>query len=127
MNCTKVRAARAARLFSSFNQSDHCFLALSLALQSSLLKLPNNWKLASNLVPVFSVSSIGQSTLLYFYLVYFSRDIFQTNQRYEADEMKRAQDASKDARFSAILAIIFGCSIVFFCIFIFTIVPVLGD
>ncbi|KAK2572639.1 hypothetical protein P5673_001612 [Acropora cervicornis] len=50
-----------------------------------------------------------------------------TNQRYEADEMKRAQDASKDARFSAILAIIFGCSIVFFCIFIFTIVPVLGD
>lgn len=51
----------------------------------------------------------------------------RTNQRYEADEMKRAQDASKDARFSAILAIIFGCSIVFFCIFIFTIVPVLGD
>ena len=26
--------------FSSFNQSDHCFLALSLLVQSSLLKLP---------------------------------------------------------------------------------------
>ena len=40
-NCTKVRAARAARLFSSFIQSDHCFLALLLPLLSSLLKLPN--------------------------------------------------------------------------------------
>ena len=27
--------------FSSFNQSDHCFAALSLPLLSSLLKLPN--------------------------------------------------------------------------------------
>ena len=43
-NCTKVRAARAARMNNhsfSFNQSDHCFLAssLPLPLPSSLLKL----------------------------------------------------------------------------------------
>ena len=37
-NCTKKRAARAARFFSSFNQSNHSFVALSLLL--SLLKLP---------------------------------------------------------------------------------------
>ena len=37
-NSTKVRAARAARLFYLIYQSDHCFLALSLP--SSLLKLP---------------------------------------------------------------------------------------
>ena len=38
-----MRAARAARLFSLFNQSDHCFLVLSLPLPSSLLKLPNDY------------------------------------------------------------------------------------
>ena len=40
-NCTKVRAARAARLFFRISQSDHCFLALSLPLPSSVLKFPN--------------------------------------------------------------------------------------
>ena len=53
--------------------------------------------------------------------------LFQTNTRYEEDDLKRAQDASKNARFSAILAVVFGCAIVIFCIFIFAIVPVLGD
>ena len=33
----EVRAARVAGLFSSFNQRDHCFLALSLPLLLSLL------------------------------------------------------------------------------------------
>ena len=33
--CTKVRAARAVRLFSSFNQSDHCVLTFSLPSLSS--------------------------------------------------------------------------------------------
>ena len=46
-NCIKKRAARAARLFSSFNQSNHWFmaplpLALPLPLPSSFLKRPNN-------------------------------------------------------------------------------------
>ena len=40
-NCNKKRAARAAQLFfSSFNQSNHWFVALSLPLPSSFLKLP---------------------------------------------------------------------------------------
>ena len=34
--CTKMRAARAVRLFSSFNQSDHCVLTCSLSSLSSL-------------------------------------------------------------------------------------------
>ncbi|XP_029199621.1 uncharacterized protein [Acropora muricata] len=78
---------------------------------------PNDHRILS-IVSIFFCPLLGFLALLMSYV---------TNQRYEADEMKRAQDASKDARFSAILAIIFGCSIVFFCIFIFTIVPVLGD
>lgn len=48
---------------------------------------------------------------------------FQTNWRYENDELKRAGDASRDAKFSAILAIVFGIAIAGFCIFIFAIVP----
>lgn len=48
---------------------------------------------------------------------------FQTNSRYEEDDIKRAKDASRDAKFSAILAIVFGVAIAFFCIFIFEIVP----
>ncbi|PFX29852.1 uncharacterized protein LOC111324315 [Stylophora pistillata] len=46
-----------------------------------------------------------------------------TNLRYEEDDIKRAQDASKDAWFSAFLAIFLGVSIVFFFIFIEAIVP----
>ena len=38
--CTKARAARIARLYSSFNQSDHCLWASSLPFSSSLLMLP---------------------------------------------------------------------------------------
>ena len=41
-NCTKVRACTCSTIiFSLFNQSDHCSLASSLPLLSSLLKLPN--------------------------------------------------------------------------------------
>ena len=40
-HCTKKRAARAARLFFLFNQSNHWFVALSLTLPSSDLKLPD--------------------------------------------------------------------------------------
>ena len=43
-NCTKKRAARAARLFSPFNQSNHWFVALWLSLPSSFLKLSINDK-----------------------------------------------------------------------------------
>ena len=43
-NCTKKRAARAARLFSPFNQSSHWFVALWLSLPSSFLKLSVNDK-----------------------------------------------------------------------------------
>ena len=39
-NCTKKRPARAARLFSSFNQTNHWLVALTLPLPSSFLKLP---------------------------------------------------------------------------------------
>ena len=46
--------------------------------------------------------------------------------RFEADELKRAEDASRDAKFSAIMAIFFGVAIVLFCIFIFAIVPALA-
>ena len=38
-NYVKKRATRAARLFSSFNQSNHWFVTLSLPLLSSFLKL----------------------------------------------------------------------------------------
>lgn len=48
---------------------------------------------------------------------------FQTNQRYEDDDIKRAEYASKDARFSALLAIGFGIAIALFFIFIEKIVP----
>ena len=40
-HCTKKRAARAARLFSSFNQSNHWFVTLSSTLPSST---PSWWK-----------------------------------------------------------------------------------
>lgn len=46
-----------------------------------------------------------------------------TNSRYEEDDIKRANDASKDARFSAFFAIFLGVSIIFFFIFIAAIVP----
>ena len=51
------------------------------------------------------------------------KHIFQTNQRYEEDDLKRAADASRDTRFSAILAIAAGIAIVLFFIFIVLIVP----
>lgn len=51
------------------------------------------------------------------------KNVFQTNQRYEEDDLKRAADASRDTRFSAILAIGFGIAIAFFFIFIVVIVP----
>ena len=50
-------------------------------------------------------------------------NVFQTNQRYEEDDLKRAEDASRDTRFSAILAIVFGIAIALFFIFIVLIVP----
>ena len=46
-NCTKKRAARAARFFSSFGQSYHWFVALTFPFpfQSSFLKLPTtSWQ-----------------------------------------------------------------------------------
>ena len=59
-----MRAARAARLFSSFNQSDHCFLASSLPLPSSLLKLPeDDWL---SLFPSSSFSMRLASSLMIF-------------------------------------------------------------
>lgn len=51
---------------------------------------------------------------------------YVTIQRYENDEIKRAGDASRDAKFSAIMAIVFGVAIAFFCIFIFEIVPLMA-
>lgn len=51
------------------------------------------------------------------------KNVFQTNQRYEEDDLKRAEDASRDTRFSAILAIGFGIAIALFFIFIVLIVP----
>ena len=41
-NCTKVRAAVQHDYLSSLNQLDHCFLASSVPLLSSLLKLRIN-------------------------------------------------------------------------------------
>lgn len=58
--------------------------------------------------------------------VIFYSYFLQTNKRFEADELKRAEDASRDAKFSAIMAIFFGVAIVLFCIFIFAIVPALA-
>ena len=58
-HCTKKRAARAARLFSSFNQSNHWFVTLSLTLPSSNLKLPsllNDDVLLKSNDPLFSRS-----------------------------------------------------------------------
>ena len=65
------------------------------------------------------VSPVWLNVIFYSYFL-------QTNKRFEADELKRAEDASRDAKFSAIMAIFFGVAIVLFCIFIFAIVPVLA-
>lgn len=51
------------------------------------------------------------------------KNVFQTNERYEEDDLKRAADASRDTRFSAILAIAAGIAIALFFIFIELIVP----
>ncbi|XP_068744511.1 uncharacterized protein [Montipora capricornis] len=78
---------------------------------------PNDYRL-------FSIISIFFCPLLGLLALVMS---FVTNKRYEEDDLKRAHDASKDAKFSAILAVVFGFAIGIFCIFIFEIVPVLGD
>ena len=56
-------------------------------------------------------------------LINQTKNVFQTNQRYEEDDLKRAADASRDTRFSAILAIVSGIAIALFFIFIVVIVP----
>jgi len=74
---------------------------------------PNDWRVLS-IVSIFFCPLLGLLALLLSLL---------TNSRYEEDDIKRAKDASRDAKFSAILAIVFGVAIAFFCIFIFEIVP----
>lgn len=69
---------------------------------------------------VFAVVSVFFCPLIGGLAVYMSH---LTNLRYEQDEIKRAYDASKDAWFSAFLAIFLGLSIAFFFIFIEAIVP----
>ena len=80
-NCAKLHAAHAACLyFSSFNQSDHCFLGSLLPLRESLLKLPiiclydrQPYKFKTPQVDIFSnvtantpcLSQIGEITMWY--------------------------------------------------------------
>lgn len=77
---------------------------------------PNDYRLLA-IVSIFFCPLVGSLAFVMSYL---------TNKRFEADELKRAEDASRDAKFSAIMAIFFGVAIVLFCIFIFAIVPALA-
>lgn len=78
---------------------------------------PNDYRILA-IVSIFFCPQLGLLALVM---------SFVTNQRYEEDDIKRAEDASRDAKFSALLAIFFGFAIALFCIFIFAIVPVMGD
>lgn len=74
---------------------------------------PNDYRVLA-IVSIFFCPLLGLLALIMSLL---------TNQRYEEDDLKRAVDASRDTRFSAILAIGFGIAIALFFIFIVLIVP----
>lgn len=74
---------------------------------------PNDYRVLA-IVSIFFCPLLGILSLIMSYV---------TNERYEEDDLKRAEDASRDTRFSAILAIVFGIAIALFFIFIVLIVP----
>ncbi|KAL9985187.1 hypothetical protein ACROYT_G007557 [Oculina patagonica] len=74
---------------------------------------PNDYRILS-IVSIFFCPALGILAIVM---------SFVTNQRYEEDDLKRAEEASRDAKFSALLAIGFGIAIALFFIFIEEIVP----
>ncbi|KAJ7321515.1 hypothetical protein OS493_034570 [Desmophyllum pertusum] len=77
---------------------------------------PNDYRILA-IVSIFFCPLVGLLAIVMSYV---------TNQRYEEDDVKRAEDASRDTFFSAAAAIFFGIAIVLFFIFIVLIVPTFG-